>query len=318
MRDFREYSPEDVIHGNLRENSKRMDCLREQELAHLRELAAEIVSVGELQEILSSLPDRRPTLPEVCEDTLEQTRETLKGLHKLLRVQRAMLLSSELCRMLTEQQNLTPESFFPDPEKSRTADQARIIYPRSGYADSAYLTFSEIFRETRAAYTHSFISACEEVYNGFCEYCILPLENSTEGVLAGFLRLIVRYDLRIAATCEIKNYGEGKRTRFALLQKEVFPLCPMSEAECFFSMMLPYSPSDEIAEVMAAASFFGLTLRTISFLPAEDPTEVGATYFAFSTPSSALKEFLLYLTMEMPHYSPVGLYPNIQKKGKKT
>ena len=316
MRDFQEYSPEDVILANLSENSKRSDLLREQELAHLSELALEIASAGELQEILAALPDRCPPAIELREDTLAQSKETLVKLHRLLRTQRAILLSSELCRMLTEQKNLTTESFFTDAEKEKETKHIRIIYPRSGYADSAYLSFSELFTEAHASYTHSFISACEEVYNGFCDYCILPLENSTEGVLAGFLRLIVRYDLKITATCEIQNHSEEKNTQFALLQKTVCPPPLGQRTDLFFSMLLPYTPSDDLSEVMTAASFFGLTLHTVSFLPHENVTEPGATYLAFSTPPISLNAFLLYLAMEMPHYTPIGLYPNIQKKGK--
>ncbi len=316
MRDFSEYSPEDVIFSNLRENTKRADMLREQELAHLHELAAEILSAGDLQEILASLPDRRPPVTKLHDDTLSQNTETLTALHRITRSQQSILLCSELCSLLATEKGLAVDAFFSDMEHSQRAAPLRVVYPKSGYADSAYLCFSAFLREPHASYTHSFISACEEVYNGLCDYCILPLENSTDGMLIGFLKLIVRYELKIAATCAVTSHGEGKITRFALLRRTILPIEDIHGSDYIFSLMLPYERSFELSELLDAAAFFGLRLLSVSFLPSEKSEEGRLSYISFCVEGEKLNAFLLYLSMEVPHYTPIGLYPNIHKKGK--
>ncbi|MBE6588688.1 MAG: hypothetical protein E7643_00790 [Ruminococcaceae bacterium] len=316
MKDFLEYSPEDVILANLRESSKRNDMLMEQELAHLRELANEILSVGDLQEILLSLPDRRPPAVEPYDDALEQNKLPLSALHRFTRAQRSMLLSSMLGDLLVSRKNLSLDAFFSDAEQREKSEFIRVAYPKSGYADSAYLSFSSLVNDAHVVYTHSFISACEEVYNGLCDYCILPLENSTEGMLAGFLRLIVRYDLKIAATCEITSREDLKTTRFALLRKELLPLSEPDGSELFFTMLLPVP--DELSHVLGAATFFEHSPRTIFFLPNDAEKGIGGVYLTFSLQPKNLYSFLLYLAMELPYYTPMGFHPNIYtlKKGR--
>lgn len=315
MRDFNEYSPEDVILSNLCENTRRADMLKEQELAHLRELAAEIISAGELQEILASLPDRRLPTQNPAKETLLQNRETLSSLSKITRTHRAVLLSDALYSLLSSEKGLTLDAFFSDALDSLEIPSPHIVYPKSVYADSAYLCFSKHLHEPHAVYTHSFIAACEEVFNGLCDYCILPLENSTEGTLAGFLRLIVRYDLKIAATCAIESHGEGKVTVFALLRKTILPFLA-SETDFVFSFTTPQERSFELSELLGAATFFGVRLLTVSFLPDDTVEKSNLVYLSFSAQEKNLSAFLLYLAMEAPQYTPVGLYPNIHQERK--
>lgn len=317
MRDFREYSPEDIILANLRETSNRRDMLTEQELAHLRELATEILASGDLQEILSSLSERRIPDTEPYTDALEQNKEALSSLHRFQRAQRSILLCSILCPLLTAEKGLSTEAFFPDALLHEPSEHVRVTYPKSSYTDSAYLALSPFLGEARAVYSHSFPFACEEVYNGLCDYCILPLENSTEGMLAVFLRLILRYELKIAATCEVENHSEGKTTRFALLHKGMRLTSSPTPSELQFAMALPDASVAELTDLPGAASFFGLSLCAACFLPKES-RDGRTAYLAFSLPPSEIDAFLLYLSMEIPQYIPVGLYPNIhiQKKGR--
>lgn len=316
MKDFLEYSPEDVILANLNESSKRTDLLMEQELAHLRELANEILSVGDLQEILLSLPDHRPPATEPCNDVLDQNKPQLSELHKIKRTQRAILLSSMLGDLLVAKKKLSVDAFFSDAEPREKTEFVRVAYPKSGYADSAYLAFSPMMGDAHVVYTHSFVSACEEVYNGVCDYCILPLENSSEGILPGFLRLILRYDIKIVATCEIIGREDFKTTRFALLRKELLPTFESQDSELFFSLLLP--SLRELSSVLWAATFFGHTLRTVFFLPNEGEKEHEGAYLTFSLQQKNLNSFLLYLAMEISYYTPLGFHRDIRthKKGK--
>ena len=316
MRDFREYSPEDIILSNLRENAKRLDALEEQELSHLCDLAAEMLSMGDLQEILVSLPDHKPQSYEGSGDSLPENIPLLDTLHACARAKQALLLSDKLCTALTEKKGLTTDAIFWDFESVSKDSAVRIVYPKSNYTDSAYLAFSRLLGEPQATYTHSFVSACEEVYNGICDFCILPLENSTEGTLVGFLKLIAKFELKIAATCDIESHGEGRLTRFALLRKNLLPFLLEDERDRHFDLLIPNDPPFKLSELLSAAAFFGISAKAITFLPGDLEEKDAGIYVSLRTQNARLNAFLLYLSMELPNNVPIGLYPNIQVKGK--
>lgn len=63
--------------------------------------------------------------------------------------------------------------------------------------------FSKALGELRAIYVASFRESCEAVYHERAEYCILPLEDASDGLLLPFRRMLLKYDLAVcgAAVC---------------------------------------------------------------------------------------------------------------------
>ncbi len=311
MEDFRIYLPEDTVTNNLRQLSERLDFLSEQELAHLRELAWQAVSDSDPEELLSSLPDRRPPDFPVAGEVLSESRGMLTALHGMHRTRRALLFSREIRRLLSEEQSIPLSALLRENEPSEEAGPHRIAYQRSIYTDSAYLRLSPLLEDPRASYTHSFHAACEEVYNHLCDACILPLENSTDGQLSSFSRLIDRYDLKIAATCEISGGGAERSTRFALLRRSILPLFPVSGGSLRFECAVPQGETPGCTEILTAASLCGLSLLRVDTLPSREEPGALSSRLAFSVDGGDLESFLLYLSMELPHYTPVGLYPHL-------
>ena len=206
---------------------------------------------------------------------------------------------------------LTPAHFFADVEEIPLHAADRIVYQRSSYADSAYLRFAELLSSPRASYTHSFQGACEEVYNGLCEYCILPLENSSEGQLNTFSRLIDRYGLKIAATAEIVASDGLRSTRFALLRKNLLPILRYGKRNYFFEFSVPLSQSPSSAEILLSAQLCGLRLYRVDTRSGQDPGRQSIIRYVFHAESNALTAFLLYLCMTAPHYEAAGIYPHL-------
>lgn len=306
MKDFHVYSPTDIIAANLRESAERRDALREQEWAHLCELAAEIAQEESLPELLSSLPDHRPS---TVSDASASPRWRMHATEQSVRL--CMALSNQL----TKQKSFPVSALLSDAEPSDTDAPARIIYQKSSYTDEAYLALSSLLSHPQASYAHSFHASCEAVYNGECEYCILPVENSVEGELGTFSRLIDRYELKIAATCEIVGNATARSTRFALLRKKLLPIIEAPDAAYFFECTLPQGHSPEVSELLAAAQMCGLRLYRINSLPQLSPDAAFAAHPCFLTTDADLRSFLLYLSMEAPHYTPIGLYPHLTRKG---
>lgn len=315
MRDFSTYSPEDVIAENLQELTERADLLGEQEIAHLRELAIEIAEGNDLADLLSSLPHNRFLPAAPTKNTLDSNQKALLCSRKLLEAKLSMILCQELFEQLRDREPLLP-ILFPDLVEIPQNALGCIVYQRNSYTDDAYLAFATLVTDARAAYAHNFHAACEEVYNGHCEYCILPIENAIEGELIGFAKLIAQYELKIAATCDIAGADASRRTRFALLRRNMLPSFSLdTDKNGFFRCSLPAENATDLADILAAANFFGISFLSASTLPI-DKTDTKACFnLTFSINDGDFYPFLLYLATVAPQYTPIGIYSHIKQKG---
>ncbi len=308
MNEFSSYLPEDIIGANLREAAERSDMIWEQESAHLRELALELTSdTAHGAELFRTLAEHRlqKAAPPPSAPAYSRTRA------RLLSCMRNVFLCLELRRETEAHTPLLPENFFPEAEEVGDGARGRIVYQRSSYADDAYLRFAALLDEPRACYAHSFTGVCEDVYNGLCEFGLLPLESSSEGQLTGFSRLIDRYDLKIAATCDILATDRLRRTKFALLRKDTVPFpAPTETVEHFFEFSSPLGADPSSAELLGAAALCGLTLHRMDCRAPDEnsPEEERRVHYVFRTDRGDLTAFLLYLSMEAPSCRPTGIY----------
>lgn len=314
-RDFATYSPEEVIAENLKELTERGDILGEQEIAHLRELAIGIAQGGDLSDLLSSLPYYRISTTAPADDMLTNNTKLLARSRKILEARQCMILCQALYEELRQREPLLPV-LFPDEEEIAPHAIGRIAYQRSSYTDDAYLAFAKLVPNARAAYAHSFHTACKEVFNGHCEYCILPIENAVEGELIGFAKLISQYNLKIAASCDIAGADASRRTHFALLRRNVLPLfSPDTEQNGFFRFSLPALSATLVADILSAARFFGLTFLLANTLPIDKEGALACFNLTFDIRGGDLYPFLLYLATVAPQYTPIGIYSQIKQKG---
>lgn len=154
--------------------------------------------------------------------------------------------------------------------------RGRVAYMTGSLADKAFLHFAEQLPGCRAADARSFVDACEEVYNGLCQFCILPLESAEEGRLAAFSRLIVRYGLQTVAVCDVAQRGVNgtRRTCFALLcagdGEPVFRCCRQEVAPRYFELVHIARTAPSVADVLAVADFCGMHLVRADTLSAAD------------------------------------------------
>ncbi len=316
MEEFQTYAPEDVILENLEELVGRAALHREQEAAHLRELANEIAAeFSDGYAFLSSLSEHRLPTPK-AEGDLSRSEAWESTVLQAESTRMRALLCMELCRRLPPENNLIQEFLFPSDERIDPAALNRISYQKNGYTDRAYEQFSVLLTNPRAAYAHSFPSVCEDVYNGICEYCILPLENSAEGRLQSFSRLISQYDLKIAATCEVQT-GEERSTRYALLRRNAILLSREEDLPKFFELNCQTAQFPACEDLLSVARFCGLTALRVEYAALGASADDKRLNAVFSTDKGNLRAFLLYLAMEFPTASPVGLYPHLSNEKKR-
>ena len=265
MTEFVTYSPEEIINSNLLSTASRFDAVCEQELSHLSELAHEIAQTLEDGAPFSEiLPDHTPlALTNAPLSVLDQNLPAVRSARELHSTWQKAWLCMDLYRRLAKKRPFSASLFFSDTETPSSNAYNRIAYQRSSYADSAYLKFAKLLPLPRLSYAHSFVSACEDVYNGLCEFCILPLENTTEGVLSTFFRLIEQYDLKIAATCDISSTDAGRTSRFALLRRSLTPTLDPQQESLYYSFCIPQRSEPGLSELMLVAKLYGIEVTRV-------------------------------------------------------
>ena len=197
--------------------------------------------------------------------------------------------------------------------------RGRIAYMPAAFADKAYLALSAAVESPRAAATASFVDACEEVRSGLCEFCILPLENTHNGRLVAFTRLILRYGLQAVAVCDLENgAAEGQITRFALLRASregsfPAPLRLPAEGEPLYLELIHTGDAPSVTDLLSAAEFCGFRLCRVDTLPRfeefdGDPLPVSCV---LDVAGGDLPTFRRFLSLEASEDTVMGLYGSL-------
>ena len=311
MERFRTYSPEDTILSNLSEVSERHAILFEQELAHISELALEWMNNRpQDEEALYALGDIEiDAVPLSPARHLAQSLDTLQGMENLHTVEKNVLLSKEIDRQLSAEGAHHLQAILESVEYQALSQEPQILYQKNSFTDAAYLAFAKLFHAPRAAYTHSYQAACEDLYNGIGDFCILPLENATEGRMNGFLRLIDRFSLKIIAICTVEGSDRSKSTSFALLAKQLIVLPDLLKKEsCALEIACLIDGISPVGNWLVAAQLCNLSVSKLHTIPDPDAGDVCHAVFSMRE-NSMLSAFLIYLTITAPQYSAIGIYP---------
>ena len=237
----------------------------------------------------------------------------LSALHRCI----CTLERAYLCRILAKLAGLEDcvsfralalRLFRDNPEQGSD----RVSYLRNVYADEAFHLFAGILRDPTVTYADSFSGVCEDVYYARTRFCILPMENSSDGILTGFRSLLAKFDLKIAAVCEV-SAGDGSLTRFALLQKNIGLPERVCEAKpVYFRFTLFADSAEVLRDVMTAADALGLPLCKIDTVSASYTDCAFAYDITLECSPATLPGFYCFLSLEIPHFTPAGLYEQLE------
>lgn len=202
-----------------------------------------------------------------------------------------------------------------------------IAYQHSIYADEAFLHFSRALPSARAVYSDNFTGVCEQVFNGLCEYCILPLENTQDGKLVRFYSLIEKYELKIVLTCNVTTSDNRHSTVFGLCRRGLtWPVSLLPEKSFCFEFVFWQEPEHvSLSKLLTAASACSLSLLRADCRPrSDDEILIGAGHpfdvcfeVSYEKQTGLLASereflaFLLYLSVHSPTYLPLGIYQMI-------
>lgn len=203
---------------------------------------------------------------------------------------------------------LTSETVFRDGEPPADEARGQIALVRNPYTEQALRHFSRAFEKVGAYYAPSFADACEEVFDGRCAYCILPVGDSPSGRLLGIYALLDRYDLKICALVELETDSDAGSVRYALAGKH--QLCRRDPHEPWFLEgfiveELKQFPREffSLIEIFDAAPI-GFDSMTVSY-----SDRLQRFYFALCVPYSVGGALEACLSAVYPQYTRIGFYP---------
>ena len=264
------------------------------------------------------------------------------GMEKCLGVYQKLLLYHFLFQKAGNYGGMTSHTQRDIPSSAK----GKIAYLKSALASKAYIRFASVIEGCKATDAHSFVDACEEVQNGLCEYCILPLRTSTDGQLMSFYRLIIKYRLQIVAVYDVhhKTGGHPATTTFGLLRNmgdgwDIQDLLdnPFLQQSTPLTLSLLYTSEkrNTFGDILVASECSGVPLIETSTMPfgevstllyghlpdQDTPTPPNVFVLSFdmgeqlltpySSESTMPQAFLMHLMIEASEHLVLGLYPKL-------
>lgn len=202
--------------------------------------------------------------------------------------------------------SISEKKLFGSGDEPLPGTHGRIAYVRSKRNESAFAVFSERIRGVREYGCTSFAEACEAVYSGSCEFCIMPIENSTDGKLYPFYAMMDRYGLVIRDVACVSG-EEAETVRYALAGRYA-ELGRIKQIRYGFEMSVVCEDGvlpDGIIDVVCA---LGGKISSVGTQPVQYDDDGTKYYFFTELDDANVRALALYVSSEHPRYTPLGLY----------
>ncbi len=228
---------------------------------------------------------------------------------------------------LSDNENFTSINFsnYQTDNKYNGIVPNKIAYLSNNYTDEAYKLFSlNQSINCTAVSVNTFLSACEEVCYGRADYCIVPISVSNEGIIGGFYRHILRYELKIIQCCDILSTDGENYTRYALLQRGFDNI--YNENIKYFEILLSFTESTQskeylniqknkelnLTDFLCAAEFVSANILRINSIPISYSSDKLGYDILLDIEHADFPALLMFLEVTAPDYTVIGMYRCIQ------
>ncbi len=291
-----------TIRSALDRLTKERTSLHEKRIAHIGELAELLCDEAGEEEIFfrdeAFAAKYRAAVNDSPLAIADFNRRRVMIEEKSLSAMERALLLCRLCDTLGIHGIQGAGTFFDETD---TAEGETISYVRSSLADAAYLTFASAMSDPKVLYAHEFTEICENVYYDRSAYCLLPVENTADGRLAGFRSLILKYGLKIASICRICDPLTEEETVFALLKKNLsFETGGIRYFECQVT-------ARDLLSLLASAEACGMKLRGISSAAGKR----NRYDLVMQIDEDGFCGLLSLLHLEYSDFTPLGIYTEL-------
>jgi len=311
------FLPNENVVSNIEKLSKKLTLSCEMRLCEMHELtetAADFItdmikedySVKEAVSLLTDFVCEKRYLP--C-DVMEENKHILDSFMTLVSSHDKVSFSSMLLTALKSRGLSLSESDFLEIEKPDDSI-ALVKGPLSG---EAYDVFSEELREPRLRYVSDTKEAVAMVVGGEVGYCVLPFEERGGVRLSSISEQIFREELKINSVTPVFGPYGGADMKYALLSRCLTAKTVNVGDDRYLEIRISDSSSALLSELTVAANAFGLGVYRINTISL--PTEDGDKRFmslVFSVENRDFSDMLLYLTLFISEYTPVGIYKNLE------
>lgn len=193
-----------------------------------------------------------------------------------------------------------------DADEDVDTTASRTAYMQNRYTDQAWQRFAERISGLTAEYFTSYTAVCEEVYNGRCHYCILPLYTSTDGHLTSFRKLIDKYDLKICMETQVEMADESIM-RFVLLRRRILEK-EQTQVPTNAALSVVLSEDRYIGALLNACETVGAVVTAVYSIPLEYGDRSQEYCLELDMTHGDLPALVLFLKASQLRYTLVGLY----------
>lgn len=221
--------------------------------------------------------------------------------------------AATLCLALAEQfpQSSTLIKCFSSPFRVHRSDwHAKISFWKENHLSlNALEQFSPLFQSVTSVASESFSEACEHIVNETSDFGILPIENTTDGKLSAFYRMLDRYELKVCAVCDIEDPETDITTRMALVTRSLY----FFEGVFRRHIELSYVTTEEDTkfDLIDVACAMGGSLTGFSSSPLSYRTNAHVETVRFSLLKNNTLPFLIYLHFFCEDINISGFYVQI-------
>jgi len=211
-----------------------------------------------------------------------------------------------LCNYLAQKYSVADLLRAAEKEVNYAKEPKIAFWASNQYAEKALTKFGELFPSSETVLVDSFSQVCEFI-SGADHFGVLPIENSSDGRLAGFYRLIDKYELKICAVCDIEDDAGEAFTRFALVAGDFYPFSLSNSVHIELSLIS--SDRSYFMEVIRIAQGLGMTASRMFSVPLYyNREDAGNDTVTLTVNDQSILPFLIYLYLFGKDINVLGFY----------
>lgn len=304
---------------NLSELEERLSKTIEERIAHINELSHTVVKDGEDADVIKSIIlSLKPEDHADSDNIAPFNKKSIRSVFRSISLYERLFICEGISECYISGEKISYDMFMPSYPSFDTPKSAsdRIAYLKNSYNDDAYMHLSYLLESPRAAYFDSITAVCEAVFNGNCEYCILPLETSSDGKLSSFYDLILKYSFKICAVYDLQDKEKKKYTRYGLISLQSDNNSSLSKNRSKVKYLEFTFESDgypTLSDILSASEHCSMKLWRIDTLcPASSKGQRSPMICpVFRVDSADINTFLTYLAIDCQKFKPLGIYTQV-------
>ena len=244
---------------------------------------------------------------ESAQKLTDELKNSENYLSRVMRVYDSCFICSKINAEKPETADVLKTLTGDDRSGKPTEEPFRIAFVAGKQANAAFEEFAKRLGTVSAVSVESFSDACDAASEGEADYCIVPLENSSEGRLDGFYNSIGKSGLYPVLACRLSDGYEY--TRFALCCRAACFIA--GEGETVMQIRITAESMTDAADILTAAEFFGASLKRLDTIPLSAAGRENSLDLVFGVSDADVAGFVTFLRFEHPQFYLFGIYTEV-------